>query len=937
MVSLLGSACGSEDAGRSLRGDDAGSGEDTSSGGDAGAGGDSAPDSGEPTPDGVETPDVDAGEDAAPDVQEEPPVPTTVNTTVTASSVAAGTVVGVVCDVQDQFGQPMAFETPPFLRFLLTPEASAVEQTASSFRPIRVGSVEVACTLGDPYLVDLTPETVEVTPGPLALTVATSSVDQAIAGEPFEVACEGFDQFGNRVAEAPWTLLSNPFGSDVTLEGQQATITRTGFYQVSCDAPGASDRRPDLVEVIPNIPAAISVVVIPTRDLYAVGEVVTLVTVVTDRYGNVIPDAAVVYTSDPLVPAFGTGRYRFDGEGTFDLIATVNPPTESGEPLVASARVVVNGDGPVLSCVSPFDGEMLTLTPGTPITFVAGASDTFDVTNVLINGERAAVRADGDYEVTIPTRRGINFIDVSAQDGFGEENSTLCAFLVNDRYVSPTQFLGGAVSLRLTQNAIDDGNRAGAINSFNDILHRILNFRNASGRLGIEELVATAIAPGTQLVDECFARVCVPFTSICTCTLTAQVRYNSLTFGTPNVTALTLVEGGLRLSLQLNRIRLNLTARSNFLSLGNIVDTTGNIDLDNLRLITTLNLGIGADGRPAISVRPGSTTFTVGGIAARNWSGIDGQIVQFAVNVVGAILVPVVNGVLQGFVEGALNDALNGIFSSLDSDALGTAIDVPRLDGTGVISLGFGLNFSAINATPARALFGLGTRISATPVRPAGPGAFRNQDPTLLDSGIRDVSAGVHLGLLNQILHGLWSAGLFDGNIGGAAGLGGDGTSVQLQLDLPPVALGRADGGILIHLGAARLVVDLPGTGGVPIQVRLGAVAQANVTIVDDPTTPDPVIEFGDVSLVELYLATVDASVTATTRATLERFLRNLVESVLEEVLNSALPALPVPRFDLPADLARFGLPAGASLGLVAPVLNLTLTHFVLQGNFGIE
>jgi hypothetical protein len=69
----------------------------------------------------------------------------------------------------------------------------------------------------------------------------------------------------------------------------------------------------------------------------------------------------------------------------------------------------------------------------------------------------------------------------------------------------------------------------------------------------------------------------------------------------------------------------------------------------------------------------------------------------------------------------------------------------------------------------------------------------------------------------------------------------------------------------------------------------------------------------------------------------LESFLRRLVQSLLDDALNSALPSLPVPSFALPEALVAVGLPRGASLGLLSPVLELTGTHFVVQGNFGIQ
>ena len=67
----------------------------------------------------------------------------------------------------------------------------------------------------------------------------------------------------------------------------------------------------------------------------------------------------------------------------------------------------------------------------------------------------------------------------------------------------------------------------------------------------------------------------------------------------------------------------------------------------------------------------------------------------------------------------------------------------------------------------------------------------------------------------------------------------------------------------------------------------------------------------------------------------LDTLFRRVLQSALDTALEGALPALPVPAFELPASVATFGLPAGAYLGLVDAALQLTERRFVLLGNFG--
>jgi hypothetical protein len=708
-------------------------------------------------------------------------------------------------------------------------------------------------------------------------------------------------------------------------DANNVTITTADVYDVVCTADGATTQTPDVLEVVPGLPAVLSVAARPTRDLYAVGEVVTLETFVADEYGNVIRDATIEFESDPSVPSFGNGRYRLDAEGIIVLGATVPLPTATGVPLFDSVQVVVNGEGPEIGCVSPFDGDMLTLEPGTVIDFEASVQDTFSVANVLINGEPAALTGEGTFLGQVTTRRGINFVNVSGQDAFGEENSTLCAFMVSDRYIAPGASQNDTVSLRLTQEAFDDNNRADNIDSLNDIVYAILNNEVSPGVLALENLINTAIAPGSELFNQCFADTFLG------CALRARLTYNGNDVLSPNNTSLTLVDGGLRLRATLRRIQLNLTVVVTAVGL-NAVNTRGNVTVDNATFDTILNLRTGSDGRPDITVRGGTTSIGIGNIAT-NFSGIDGAIINAIVGLANALLRGVVEDAISGIFEDTINGALDGIFSTLGSDVLATALDIPRLDGSGNVSIGFGLGFSTTAADPNRAIFGLASRVTGPALRAPGAGSLRNPDPMLLDSGSRAISAGIQFSFLNQVLYGLWRGEFFDANIGafiGGAGLGdADGT---LAVALPPTVLGRPGGGIAIHLGAAQLRLAIPGLIDDPLALKIGAVATANVVIVDETN-----IEFRDLALSEFYFSTIDASLPADTRAVLENFLRRLVQSLLDDALNSALPSLPVPSFALPEALVAFGLPRGASLGLLSPVLELTGTHFVVQGNFGIQ
>ena len=84
-------------------------------------------------------------------------------------------------------------------------------------------------------------------------------------------------------------------------------------------------------------------------------------------------------------------------------------------------------------------------------------------------------------------------------------------------------------------------------------------------------------------------------------------------------------------------------------------------------------------------------------------------------------------------------------------------------------------------------------------------------------------------------------------------------------------------------------------------------------------------------------LGTGLTSLDSDTRDTIERVLTRLLDRVISSALTNALPAIPIPSFELPASLATYGLPAGAELGLVSPSLSSQPPHFVLRGGFAVR
>jgi len=93
---------------------------------------------------------------------------------------------------------------------------------------------------------------------------------------------------------------------------------------------------------------------------------------------------------------------------------------------------------------------------------------------------------------------------------------------------------------------------------------------------------------------------------------------------------------------------------------------------------------------------------------------------------------------------------------------------------------------------------------------------------------------------------------------------------------------------------------------------------------------------FGNLSLDKLYVSFA-VTLSQQQRDAMEQFLTSALADVLANAINNGLPAFPIPSFTLPASVATYGLPAGAQLGIVNPVLTTGNAHCVLDGQFGAQ
>lgn len=843
--------------------------------------------------------------------------------TIAPVQVVAGDPIAVTCTLTEgTVDEPI---TTMVQGELVVMDEASVTRSGGGLIARKVGRVQIACKLPDRDLVDITPASVEILVGEPANIVTTIDPAPVTAGEMITATCVVYDSQANVISDAQPSLELSPTDGGNTVTGLTAEMTRAGNYVGRCVLPGTTTNNYPFT-VMPALPANIVVGKSPDLQVYAIGDIITVTHVVTDRFGNEIFDAMVNKTSTavtgvgPTIP-MPPDQWVYQGEGTYRVQAQVTQATQDNQPVRASVVLTINSLGPAIVCGSPGDGVMVNHTPGTNRTFSGTATDVSGVTSVKVNGTTATLGGNGAFSLSIPTRFGINFVKVEAFDSFNVPTTKYCSFLAANQWGSTTATTSDILSLRLTQAAVDDGNRSGAIGSFGDILHAVLNSQGLADALHSALLAANPLKPSS-----CDQQVCV--FGGCVCVLRSAINYQSSSLDGAKTVNMSLVQDGLAITARLDN--LNIRLRVNGAAAGIGFDTTGNVNIASVQIGMILDPSI-SGGSPRVTVRPNSTTVSVGAIDT-NFSGIDGFIINIAVSLANGAVRDLVANTLRTYVQNNFDSVLDGVLGGLDISTLGASFNVPKLAGAGSVPLSFGVSFSSISTTPTRMLFGMGTRMSssianayATLGVPIQPGAVL-LDPT----SNTNTSVAVHVALLNQAMHALWKANYLNFTLPGTA-IGLPATvSIALNGRLPPVVTLTGTNTAELSLGAVDAVVQYPGLPA-NTAVTFGARAHTTVSLSGND------LVFGSFVLDEVRVSSDLFTLSAADVQTLEDALADVAQTIITQSLNNALPAIPIPAFTIPASLAQFGLPVGRDLGIVGPTLQSSGQHFVLRGSFGLR
>jgi len=841
-----------------------------------------------------------------------------VDTQVASNTLAAGDPVGARCTIVDEHGSPaldphgnaLTDETELVVGYE-APESFATDASGHVVAA-KVGTAKVRCAAPSLALVDQEPEDVTIVAGPPVRVITRLDHPTTLAGDADGVQCLAFDAYDNPVPTIVQALAVSPTGAGTVTTASDVTVTTTGEYTVSCIVMGAADVQPADLLVMPALPASLTGVLDPERTLYAILDQVTLIASAFDRFGNHVDDVTLAYAATPTVASPAPARFRFANDGLFELSANVTSATDNNVPLSVTLPALVDSNGLKIDCMRldapnvASEAYMVMQGPAT-VTFPVRMNGAFSAQSVTIAGTTASFNAStGNYEAGVPIGFGMNFVDVVATDQNGVQNSTTCFVLAAGFYSSESQPMPGAVALRLDPYAIGDPNPTG-LNSLNDLFYTVLS----SGAL--RTLVDQALVAANPISSGgCGIFSCQP-----------NVNYNggSIAWDQPTTT-LSLISGGLRATVYLPNVRLNVSACGTTCCIGG-----SNIQVTATYISAQVDFSLSLQGGVVRTAVSGSPTVTVGNVTL-NGSGFCGFIINLVQSFFTGTVKNAVQSSLQKFINNNVGPLLDQITSSLDISTLAQSFAVPRLDGTGTVQLGFGLAFSSLDIATSRALIGIGTRFTpgtTTQSRPSLGIPRRTSDPLLDPPGTstsRPVGLTAYEGVLNEVLHALWRGGYFQAtlNIGGG--------TATIDSWLPPVAVIGSNNTAELMLGGVSATLTIPGIIDNPIQIMFGGHANATVSMSGDS------LVFGNLALDKLYVS-FQVTLSQSQRTAMEDFLTSALQDVLASAINNGLPALPIPSFTLPASVSTYGLPAGAQMGIVNPVLSTSSAHAVLDGQFG--
>ena len=913
-----------------------------------------------------------------------------VETSLVPDAIAAGETSTVECIAKNPDGQTVT--APTTVAIVQTEGYALADHTITGEM---VGTYDVACQLVDlPTVRDESPSKLTVTAGPPAKVTTKLDATTVAAGGTMTVICVVEDAYGNLITGTTTNVDSSP-ADGVTISDHTLSAGKVGVYDITCHVDGKADvsEVPAGLEVTGGKPVSVVLSVDPVKSGYSVGDEVAFTWVVSDAFGNELDVPATFTAPTSGVKDLGGHSYALETEGAFPFTVELDAPNAGIED---GMTLLVDATGPKIIITYPDRGQ--TLSGDKAVTVTGKVTDAVSgVKQLTVNGGIVTPAADGSFSFTLQAAHGLNPVLAEATDVAGNAGKATVAFYFSTDYMPYKDTTADDVALDqslrmfLGQDAIDDGNHDPAHVDDLATLVEILIANVDLTQLGI----GTVFEQKIPVLDQVLTSITVPVINQTmeiklTGTAVITVTVSDVTLSSKPTINLQSIGGGVHLTGELPKVNgepgLNITLVIGVgfdLSVGGTVlgqfvgatltptlqsDTFATID--DVSFDTVINISKAA-GSP-LSVSTSGIAPKMSGIAIQpmqnaeialgdvtlvmpfgipnvsvplgsiplDWllGDLGNLLGDFATPLLDTLL-PLLGQFLGPVIDGPASDAIKAALESVQIDQ---DLDLPSLLGNAGAAINLKAALSTVGFKPSGGTLGLETGAwSGQAVDYEPLGSLLRDQCMLSDPGpfafteAHPMSIGLHMDLLNELLHAVWWNGYFDiaAKAEDLAALSPDIASYGVQdltvtFLLPPVLTDCNNKGLLrFQLGDGFVTAKLNMFGmDIEAEMFLSVEMDANIKAQGNELG----ITINGVTLFQVEIVKVNEDL-AGSEADLEETIKALLLPEIEKLTGDSLGSFPIPSIDLSGVVP--GVPAGTSIQIGDLAVGKTKGFLVLEGD----
>jgi hypothetical protein len=756
--------------------------------------------------------------------------------------------------------------------------------------------------------------------------VATLAKKQVVAGETTTVTCAVEGEGGEALAGFE-TGVEAPEG--VTVTGYTVSATVAGEYEITCVVNKFPDidKVPDTLAVVAAAGVKVELYADPEKDHYIAKDKVKILGRGFDAYGNLTGDVPLAEVSVAPQQGVDTKKengfvFQLDGHYTFTGSALADPAWSD------TLDVVVDGTGPVLTIETPEHGTMLD--PSTQIVASGTAVDaTSAVASVDVNGEVAGLGDDGSFSLVVVPEHGQNFLLFTATDTWGNATTGARAYQFSSTYMTmdtpgPNETLvPGAVVLYLRR----------------DLFYDDANPGNPSTLSGIVKMLFTG-----DLLSSLIPNPAADF-QLWPCD--GDKQYNLVISNVktdPPSVVLAPVVGGLALDLAIQNFSadFDLQGSGNFLECP-LGGTKGTIMAQTITSHLEIQIFIGADGQPAVTVADPTTE--IAGLSIQGQS-IGGVLLQLLMGLVQDLVANAIETVVKGMIQDQLTQALQDGLAFL-ANPIEIPFDLPIGAGIPVLIVLYP-SMQQLQFAPEGAYIELAATIRSEKKIDLVPrGAIRRDgclgtESTGTYAPVKDapVEAALYDDVLNQALFSVWYNGALSIDLTAEdmaamnvdlSGYGITNFSASIRAKLPPILEGCGTGpSRLLQAGDLYLhaIFDMLGK---PVDAEVYLYAEAEAVIQPGEKDGKKAISIV-VSPLNLWFADL-VSINEEWKGN-ESMFSDLLNTTVKKLIEDAVTKEPL-SFELPAfalsSLAE-GLPEDQGISVDITALLYEMGYTIIKG-----